>query len=97
MRLSLKLGNECTLTWRKSMDEMNRKRVEVLKEQYPAGCLVGLVCMDDQGAPPKGTKGEVMYVDDTRTIHVIWQNGSTLGVVPGIDMVRKLEEEIPTK
>jgi hypothetical protein len=79
------------------MDEMNRKRVEVLRKQYPPGCLVELVSMDDQQAPPAGTKGEVMLVDDTGTIHVIWQTGSTLGVVPGVDMVRKLDEEIPTK
>ena len=79
------------------MDEMNRKRVEVLKKQYPAGCIVELVCMEDQGAPPEGTKGEVMYVDDIGTLHVDWRNGSTLGVVPGVDMVRKLEEEIPIK
>lgn len=79
------------------MDEMNRKRLEVLRAQYPTGCTVVLVSMDDRNSPPKGTKGEVMHVDDTGTIHVIWQTGSTLGVVPGIDMVRKLDEEIPTK
>jgi len=79
------------------MDEMNRRRVEVLRNQYPAGCVVELISMDDEQAPPKGTKGEVLHVDDTGTIHVIWQTGSTLGVVPGIDMVKRLDEEIPMK
>ncbi len=79
------------------MDEMNRKRVEVLRAQYPSGCTVELVSMDDEHAPPAGTKGEVMHVDDTGTIHVIWQTGSTLAVVPGLDMVKKLDEEIPMK
>ncbi len=79
------------------MDEMNRKRIEVLKKQYPAGCAVELVGMDDESAPPAGTKGTVVHVDDTGTIHVTWQTGSTLGVVPGVDMVRKLDEEIPVK
>jgi len=79
------------------MDGINRKRVEVLRTQYPQGCPIELVSMDDRHAPPKGTKGEVMHVDDTGTIHVIWQTGSTLGVVPGVDMVRKLDEEIPAK
>jgi hypothetical protein len=79
------------------MDEMNRKRVKVLREQYPSGCTVELVSMDDEHAPPAGTKGEVMHVDDTGTIHVIWQTGSTLGVIPGLDMVRRMDEEIPTK
>ena len=79
------------------MDEMNRKRVEVLRKQYPEGCVVELVNMDDQGGPPKGTKGTMVHVDGIGTIHVVWENGSTLGVVPGIDMVRRLEEEIPIK
>ncbi|NBK26112.1 MAG: DUF4314 domain-containing protein [Spirochaetia bacterium] len=79
------------------MDEMNRKRLEVLRAQYPVGCIVVLVSMDGQFAPPKGTRGEILSIDDTGTIHVIWRTGSTLGVVPGVDMVRKLDEEIPTK
>ena len=35
------------------MDEMNRKRVEVLRKQYPSGCIVELVSLDDEHAPPK--------------------------------------------
>lgn len=79
------------------MDEMKRKRVEVLRNQYPAGCTVELVSMDDEFAPPAGTKGTVVHVDDIGSIHIAWETGSTLGVVPGVDMVRKLDEEIPTK
>ncbi|MDD3997834.1 MAG: DUF4314 domain-containing protein [Sphaerochaetaceae bacterium] len=30
------------------MDEMNRKRVEVLRKQYPPGCTVVLVSIDDE-------------------------------------------------
>ena len=30
-------------------------------------------------APPIGTLGTVMYVDDTGTIHIKWDNDSTLG------------------
>jgi len=59
-----------------------------LKKQYPAGCVVELVSMDDQGAPPKGTKGEVMFVDDIGTVHVLWKTGSTLGVVSSVDEIR---------
>lgn len=49
------------------MDEMNKKRIEVLKLQYPKGCTVELVYMDDEQAPPKGTKGVVIQVDDIGT------------------------------
>jgi hypothetical protein len=79
------------------MDEMNRKRIEVLKKQYPSGCKLELVSMDDEFAPPAGTKGTVVHVDDIGTIHIAWETGSTLGVVPGVDMVRKLDEAIPEK
>jgi hypothetical protein len=77
------------------MDEMSKKRIEVLRKQYPEGCTVELVSMDDVQAPPKGTKGVVIQVDDLGTMHVAWETCSTLGVVPGIDLVRKLGEEIP--
>lgn len=79
------------------MQNLQNQRIKTLKNQYPCGCRVELVSMDDAQAPPKGTKGKVIYVDDAGTIHVAWDTGSTLGIVPGVDMVRKLTEEIPRK
>ena len=79
------------------MDEMSQKRVEVLRKQYSSGCTVEMVHMDDGFAPPEGTKGKVIHVDDIGSIHIAWETGSILGVVPGIDMVRRLDEEIPLK
>jgi hypothetical protein len=35
-----------------------------------------------------GNQGTVDFVDDMGTIHVIWDNGSTLGLVPGEDQYR---------
>ncbi len=55
------------------------------KKQYPAGTRVELVCMDDPQAPPIGTKGTVTTVDDIGTVHVNWDNGSSLGLVFGQD------------
>jgi hypothetical protein len=46
--------------------------------------------MDDGQAPPEGTKGTVMYVDDVGTVHVSWENGSSLGAVLGEDVIRKI-------
>ena len=79
------------------MNSPQQQRIETLKSQYPSGCIVELIHMDDTQAPPKGTKGKVIHVDDAGTIHVDWDTGSTLGIVPGIDMVRKMGEEIPRK
>lgn len=46
--------------------------------------------MEDVSAPPAGTLGKVIAVDDIGTIHIAWQNGSSLGCVPGVDSFRKL-------
>lgn len=63
--------------------------VEHLREVYPAGTEVVLVKMEDTNAPPAGTKGKVILVDDIATIHVAWENGSKLGVVFGEDIITK--------
>ena len=66
--------------------------VERIRKQYPAGCRVELVRMDDIQAPPIGTKGIVIGVDDTGSIMVRWENGSSLNVVYGEDLSRRIEE-----
>lgn len=68
----------------------NRNIVEMLRKQYPAGTRVELVKMDDCQAPPIGTKGTVRGVDDTGSIMVRWDNGSSLNVVYGEDLCRKI-------
>ena len=68
----------------------DRKIVEEVKKQYPAGTRVELTCMDDFQAPPIGTKGTVTGVDDTGSILVNWDNGSHLNVVYGEDSCKKL-------
>lgn len=37
--------------------------------------------------PPVGTIGEVQFVDDIGNVHVKWQNGSSLAVIPDVDSV----------
>ena len=68
----------------------NRKIVELTRKQYPAGTRVELVRMEDVQAPPIGTKGTVVGVDDTASILVNWDNGSGLNVVYGKDVCRKI-------
>lgn len=65
--------------------------VNSLKEQYPKGCRVKLVRMDDPYSKLKpGDLGTVDFIDDTGTIFCIWDIGSTLGVVYGEDEIKKL-------
>ncbi|MBQ6123501.1 MAG: DUF4314 domain-containing protein [Clostridia bacterium] len=68
----------------------DRETVERVRREYPAGTLVELVKMDDVQAPPIGTVGEVLGVDDTGSLIMRWRNGSSLNVVFGEDVVRKV-------
>ena len=71
----------------------SKQRLAFLREQYHAGTRVALVAMDDDQAPPVGTKGTVLAVDDIGSLIMRWDNGSGLNVVlDGGDRVRKLDE-----
>ena len=68
----------------------SREMVERLRTEYPVGCRVELLQMDDPQAPPIGTLGTVTGVDDIGSIMVRWDNGCGLSVAWGEDRVRKL-------
>ena len=70
----------------------NREAVERVRQQYPTGCRVELVRMDDPQTPPVGTRGTVIGVDDTASILVCWDNGSGLNVIYGEDECRRVVE-----
>ena len=72
------------------MNFPSRKTVARLRRDFPAGTRVELVRMDDPQAPPPGTVGEVLGVDDTGSLLMRWSNGSGLNVVYGEDIVRKV-------
>ena len=66
----------------------SKEAVEQVRMEYPAGCRVELVQMDDPQAPP--TFGTVLGVDDTGSVMVRWDNGSGLNVVYGKDICRRV-------
>lgn len=66
----------------------SKETVEQVRLEYPVGCRVELVQMDDPQAPPTGTFGTVLGVDDT--VMVRWDNGSGLNVVYGEDVCRRV-------
>lgn len=68
----------------------NKETVDRIRREYPAGTRVELVQMDDAQAPPAGTKGTVLGVDDTGSFLMRWDTGSGLNVVYGEDIVRKI-------
>ena len=70
----------------------SREIVEQVRKEYPVGTRVELVQMDDFQAPPIGTKGTVRGVDDTASILVRWDSGSSLNVIYGEDSCKKISE-----
>ncbi len=68
----------------------NETIINFLRKEYPAGTRVELVKMDDVQAPPAGTTGTVLGVDDTGSLLMRWDNGSGLNVVYGEDIIRKV-------
>ncbi len=67
------------------MKHPNDKELTALREKYPTGTIVKLISMDDVQSPPVGTIGEVTLIDDMGSVHVNWQNGSTLALIPDVD------------
>lgn len=61
---------------------MNKTDVEMI---CPVGAIVVLDQMDDIQAPPAGTTGKVSYIDDIGNIHVRWETGSSLALIPEVD------------
>ena len=71
---------------------LSREIIEGLRDTYPKGCRVKLIKMDDIQAPPPGTYGTVLWVDDLGDLIVKWDNGSSLNVIYGEDIVQKITE-----
>ena len=67
--------------------------VERLRREFPDGCRVELLRMDDPQAPPIGTLGTVVGVDSVGTIHVNWDNGCGLGCAYGEDACRRIDHD----
>jgi len=64
---------------------ISKERLQALRERFKPGTRVELLRMDDVQAPPIGTKGTVIGVDDIGSIMVHWDNGSGLSVAYGED------------
>ncbi|WP_315969524.1 DUF4314 domain-containing protein [Oceanobacillus massiliensis] len=75
----------------KPMIRIDMATLEKLRLEFPVGSRVALVKMDDQQAPPIGTRGTVRGVDDIGSILVQWDNGGSLSVVFGEDECRKID------
>ena len=67
------------------MRVISKERLQALRERFKPGSRVELLKMDDVQAPPIGTRGTVVGVDDIGSIMVNWDNGSGLSIAYGED------------
>ena len=70
----------------------SKEQIAALQRQYPRGTKVELLGMDDPQAPPTGTMGVVMGVDDAGQLLVRWETGSSLSLIPSVDSFRIAEK-----
>ena len=76
---------------------MDRKMVKFIQEQYPPGTRIRLNSMSDPySSVPAGIEGIVELVDDAGSIHMKWDNGRTLAIVPGEDSFTVLPPKLET-
>lgn len=75
-----------------------REEVDEVKARYKKGQRVICLHMQDPYGPvPDNTKGTITDVDDIGQIHAIWDNGSTLAFVLGLDKFEPIEEDSDVK
>lgn len=71
----------------------NREQVQALRERYPPGTLIQLTA-DMQGERfQAGDIGKVTVVDDIGQIHMAWEKGGSLALIPGVDSFREIFTE----
>lgn len=72
---------------------LDEEIVNDIKKRYPEGTRIVLDYMGEDPHPIEpGTRGTVRHVDDIGTVHVDFDNGRRLGLVPGEDSFHKLKE-----
>ena len=75
---------------------ISRAALEARKARFKPGCRVELVSMNDPYTKLKpGDQGLVEFVDDIGTVHIRWDNGSTLGAAYGEDEIKRLPTPMP--
>ncbi len=71
----------------------SKEQVERVRLAYPIGSRVDLVAICDPYTTLKpGSLGTVDFVDDTGTVFCVWDDGSTLGAVYGVDVIKRVDK-----
>ena len=72
------------------MNYSNKAYVEHLRRKYLPGTRLQLNCMEDEMAVPPASMGTVECIDDAGQIHMNWDCGLSLALIPGVDSFSRL-------
>ena len=72
----------------------SENELDRIRREYPVGTIIEIQKMDDPQAPPVGTLGEVIGVDDMGDLEMLWSTGSSLKVILSEDRIRKVNGAI---
>ncbi len=76
------------------MDYLQRRKMtKIVEEEFPKGSRIKLLdyMQDDPRSITPGTVGTVSFIDAVGTVHVDWDDGRRLGVVPGKDRFERVQ------
>lgn len=68
------------------------ERKRIMSRAKPGDRVRLLFCDDQWTKLTPGTKGTVSFVDIRGTVHVKWDDGSSLGLIPGVDSFQIVTE-----
>ena len=72
---------------------MNVYQKSMIRELYPPGTRIELIRMEDPWTMLKpGDRGTVTMIDDAAQIHMAWDSGSGLALIPGEDEFKVVKE-----
>lgn len=68
-------------------------QVEQIKKKYPPGTRIQLDHMEGERDMPDGLQGVVKHIDDQGQLHMAWQNGRSLALIPNEDQFHIIQPE----
>ena len=71
---------------------MSREFIETQREQLIGRRIKCILMSNDPDPILGGTKGTIDHIDDMGHIHVKWDNGRTLSLIPNVDMYEVLDK-----
>jgi hypothetical protein len=72
---------------------MSREFIETQREQLIGRRIKCLFMGNDPNPIPTGSIGTIDHIDDEGYIHVKWDNGRSLSLIPNVDIYEVLDRE----